>query len=389
MKAPRTYLLLLLTATTLAGAWLAWRQYGELVELRAIAMNREERADLQKRLWELEKLNRELQARLGSEQTPRLAAADGPNPPREPDARGGRGDPRGRGESGLQQMNAMRDLLAKPEVQAMLNLQQKAGIESRYAALFRNLNVTPEQAARLTALLTERGTTSMDVFNAAREQGIDPRTNPEAFRKLLADAQNEVNNGIKSVIGESGFAQLQTYEQTLPQRSLVNELQQRLSYTSTPLTAAQSEQLIDILAANSPPRTSTAGAASPATIPPPPTSRGPGFGPPGGGRGPDAGNMMMGLVGGGGMVPEIIDSAARISAAPVTTAALAQAQTVLAPPQVAALQQIQQQQLAQQQLQQVFRDTVMPAPPAGTRGGAPATSVPGAPATDKRRPGPG
>jgi len=93
--------------------------------------------------------------------------------------------------------------------------------------------------------------------------------------------------------------------------------------------------------------------------------------------------MMMSFVGGGGgagMIPEILDSAARVGGTPVTNAAIAQAQTVLAPPQVSALQQIQQQQQAQQQLQQIFRDTVMPTPP---------TPGPGTPAADKRRPGPG
>jgi hypothetical protein len=61
VKSPKNYLILLLLATTVGGAVFAWRQYAELVELRAAAMNRDERADLQKRLWELEKLNRELQ----------------------------------------------------------------------------------------------------------------------------------------------------------------------------------------------------------------------------------------------------------------------------------------------------------------------------------------
>ena len=401
VKSPRTYLLVLLLATTLGGAFVAWRQYGELVELRAITMNRNERANLQKRVWALEKLNRELQDRLaagrsmGNAETSRLATAEDGRTPRDPNARGGRGDPRGRGESGMQQMSALRDLMAKPEVQAMINLQQKAGIEARYATLFKNLNLSSDQSAKLTSLLAERGNTRQDVYSAAREQGIDPRTNPEAFRKLLSDAQNELNTGIKSVIGDGGFAQLQTYEQTLPQRNVVNELQQRLSYTGSPLTSAQSEQLVQILATNTPPRPTDAGNASSSQNPPGPgQERVPGFGPPGGGRGPDLGGMMMSFVGGGaipGMTPDMLDSAVRAGSAPVTNAAIAQAQTVLAPPQVSALQQLQQQQQAQQQLQQLIRDTVMPNQPPGPRGdgGATAPTSSGTPSPNQRRPGGG
>jgi hypothetical protein len=175
--------LVLLLATTLGGAFVAWRQYGELVELRAITMNRNERANLQKRVWALEKLNRELQDRLaagrsmGNAETSRLATAEDGRTPRDPNARGGRGDPRGRGESGMQQMSALRDLMAKPEVQAMINLQQKAGIEARYATLFKNLNLSSDQSAKLTSLLAERG-------NRGSIRGPTPRPSASCFPML-------------------------------------------------------------------------------------------------------------------------------------------------------------------------------------------------------------
>lgn len=380
MKQLRTTAIVLLGATTAGVALLAWRQYGELVELRAQVMNRSERADLQKRIWELERLNRDQAGRTLAARPSGATGEAAPPGPGGPE-RGGRGDPRGRGESQLQQMNAMRELLAKPEVQAMIGLQQRAGIESRYAALYKNLNLSPEQAAKLGALLAERGNTRQDIFSAAREQGVDPRANPEAFRKLLADSQNEINSGIKAVIGDAGFAQLQTYEQTLPQRSIVNELQQRLSYTNTPLTPAQSEQLIQILATNAPARPADTGPAAPGQ----PPLRGAGFGPPGGGPGPDFGGVIMSAIssrGGPGVPPEVIDGALRVTAAPVTPTAVAQSQTVLSPPQVTALQQIQQQQQAQQQLQQLIRDTL---PPGGDNRPPPPGSSP-VPAPS-RRPG--
>lgn len=370
MKSAKNYLIALLALTTIGGAWLAWRQANELAELRAAALNKDERADLQKRVWDLEKLNRELREQIAAAGAAGGEIAGGERPLREAGGRPGRGDPRreGFGPQFTAVERAMRDLMTKPEVQAMLNLQQQSAIDGRYAALFKNLNLPPDQIDRLKALLAERSTTVMDVMAAAREQGIDPRQNPEAFRKLVADAQNEINNSIKGLIGESGFAQLGNFEQTLPQRAVVDQLERRLSYTSTPLSSAQAEQLVQILASNPAPRPGPDG-------------------PPG--RGPDLSGMLMGALGpGAAPMAEMIERAGgRGGSTTVTPAAVAQSQSILSPPQVQALQQIQQQQQSQQQLRQIVNDTItanQPPPPAGGKGG-PGAGGPNAP--PRKRPG--
>src|SRR5687768_7108524 len=351
-------------------------------------MNRDERAELQKRLWDLEKANRELQDRLAVQRDPGdldglLAAATTDGAPTTSRDRGGRGDrggdSRGRSSSGLQQANAIRELMSKPDVQAMVSLQHKAAIETRYAPLFKNLNLPADQIEKLKALLADRSTTMQDVMVAAREQGLNPRDNPEGFKKVVADAQNQINDGIKSVIGEQGFSQLSNYEQTIPQRNVVNELQQRLSYTSTPLTSAQAEQMVQILASNTPQRQpGNSGAASGDARTSGGTPMGRDGPPPGGGVRINMDGMGSSFVGGPslGMMMGTFDGGAR-GTAPVTSAAVAQAQSVLAPPQVAALQQIQQQQQTQQQLKQLVHDTLTanrPTTPGSTSDKTPGTS---------------
>lgn len=357
MKSTQTLLVALFALTTLGGAGLAWQQYGELVELRAAAMNRDERADMQKRVWDLEKTLRELQdqlaaarARSSDEADELLAAAtDSERPSGDREGRGSRGDPRGgRGGNPMQQALAVRELMNKPEVQAMLSLQQKAAVEARYGALFRTLNLTPEQTDKLKGLLADRSNTRMDVMTVAQEQGIDARSNPEAVRKLFANAQDELNNSIKAVVGENGFTQLQSYEQTLPQRGLVNDLQQRLSFSDTPLSASQADALVQILASNPAPRPTNSGSSSSAA---PSSGRGGPDSP--GGRGSDFGGFGGPAM--GGMVEGMTRGSSGVT---VTAGAVAQAQSVLAPSQLAALQQIQQQQQAQQQLQQLVRETL-------------------------------
>ncbi|MCX6956808.1 MAG: hypothetical protein NTV51_32180 [Verrucomicrobia bacterium] len=377
MKSPQTYLIALLALTTLGGVALSWQQYSELVELRAAAMNRDERADLQKRVWDLEKLNKQLR----DQRLAGRAPGDGPEGPTgngpgdEPPGRGGRG----RSGNPLGQLNALRDLMAKPEVLALLNVQQKAAVDARYAALFKSLNLTPDQAEKLRTILAERQTTMQDVMSAAREQGLDPRSDRDAYQKLMEVARTDINNSIKSVIGESGFAQFENYEQTLPQRNVVNQLKQRLSDTDTPLTSAQADQLVQILAANTPPPTSRAPGSPPDGAAVVVGRGGPDFG---GRGGPDFGALgavIGGALGGGpgGQGGGLFalgggPGGASTSTAPITANAVNQAQAVLAGPQVAALQQLQQQQQSQQQLNKIIADTISAQNAAnGPRGGTP------------------
>lgn len=345
MSTAKNSLIALLALTTVGGAVLGWYQYKELLDLRASsALTANERADLQKKIWELQKSNRELNDQLAAERAGHTENADEAIAGAEKQAPGEEG-PRGprnfRGRG--QQFAAMRELMQKPEVQAIVNSAEKAVVDARYAALFRSLNLTPDQAQKLTALLVDKQNALQDVYAAAREQGINPRTDPDGFKKLVADAQSTINDSIKSLIGDQGMSQLTNYEQTMPQRNLVNVLQQRLSATDAPLTPSQADQLVQILASNAP-------AQQPAA------NGGGRFGGMGGDFGGGFGGRLGAVVmGGGGSVGA--GAVAGPNAAPITSQAVAQAGTVLNSTQVSALQQLQQQQQNAQQLQQLIRST--------------------------------
>ncbi|HVS52077.1 MAG TPA: hypothetical protein VHD62_06945 [Opitutaceae bacterium] len=366
MKSPKTYLVVVLALTTIGGAVLAWRQYQDLAELRAVALDKNERADLQKKIWDLQKQIRELNDQLVARQPvpsaeDMLTAATDEPPAGDQPGRGSRGGARG-GRAGLvPAQGPVGELMTRPEVQAILESQRKLGVEQRYAALFHNLNLTPDQADKLATILADRPATLRDVRTAARDQGIDPRTDRDGFAKLMTAAQNDIDNSIRAVIGDAGVQQLQNYEQTIPQRNVVNDLQQRLSYSDSPLTPGQAEQLVQILAANS---NSPARPASQNTNDP---GAAVGVGPLGG-RG-DLGVLAGAFVGGaaGGALGNAF--AGGNTVARVTPAAVAQAQTVLTAPQVAALQQIQQQQQQTQQLRQLVNQALRTPPSPDANGG--------------------
>ena len=315
VKSLKNYLILILVLTTLGGGALAWQQYQELIKLRAAALTNDERADWQKRLWAAQKRQHELEAA--------LAALKNQNGGRDLDADGngpnGPGQGR-RGARGNMAANFMA-LMDKPEIQKLMAIQQRGALDSRYAALFKSLNLSPEQLAKFKDLLVEKGSAIADVMAAARAQGVSPQSDPAQFRALIADAQSQVDANIQATLGDAAFAQYQQYQQTLPQRNVVNQLAQSLSYTNTPLTDAQTEQMVQLLASTSPP--ASAAAITRAEV---------------------AASLVVGFGGGGGG-----------GGSQITDTAIAQASTVLAPAQVQALQQLQQTQQAQAQINAAMR----------------------------------
>jgi len=206
---------------------------------------------------------------------------------------------------------AMRAVTQTPEYQNAAQVLTRGNVEARYAALFGKLHLSPEQLEKFKALLAERREAEKDAREIAREQGLIGPANREKLRSLVATAQAEVDGSIRSAIGEEAFAQYQYYEQTQPQRSLVSQLETRLSYTTTPLTPVQREQLVALLHATT------------------------------------ASNPSAPLDGPGGPPP-----GSRVA---VTEQVLQQAPTVLSVEQMAALQQLKTEQEAQAQLERLYR----------------------------------
>lgn len=158
---------------------------------------------------------------------------------------GGRGQ-RGGGNFGAQMAELMKD----PEFAAAWKTQQLARIEQRYGSLFQDLNLPPDQQAKLTALLAERENAGRDVWASAREQGLDPRDPAarEQLRTLTNDLQAEVDANIEAALGASVVTALDQYNSTGAQRNTVNDINQTLTYGGQPLNSAQSKQLTKILA---------------------------------------------------------------------------------------------------------------------------------------------
>ncbi|HUJ42379.1 MAG TPA: hypothetical protein VLW52_02110 [Opitutaceae bacterium] len=322
MRSYKNHLLVVLAVVVVGLATLAWRQHRELVALRATTLAAGGNADWQKRLSAASK-------RMGSAGNRSTPRPGGPVATALPGA-----------ASGPTPLSAIRNpvpgftsLMERPEAARLLAIQQKAQINARYAGLFRQLALSPDKLAQFKSLLADKLSTPIDVLAAASQQGIDPVRNPEEFRQLNQNAQAELDEKIKDLLEPAGYSQYQTYLQMEPQRAVVNQLQQALSYSDTPLTAAQADRLVQILAETSP--ASGAGATAGASV----------------GYFSRAGanaNVTIALG------PPPPDGAAIFGGSQITDDAITRVQGILATAQIQALQEIQQQQQAVTQLRQLM-----------------------------------
>ncbi len=334
MKSPRNILTVALCVALLAAGALAWHQYRELIGLRAQLADGDN-VSLRKQLAAAQKTIRSLQDRIAALRGRRggneAFAGDGADGGDNPSQNGP--DRRGRGRFG-----AFAELAGNAEFQRLLAIQMKGRISQTYGPLFKSLNLGPDQLSQFQTLLADKQQSLMDVMQAARDQGINPRTDPDGFKSLVSQAVSQSDANIQQALGDAAYQQYQQYQQTLPERNTVNSLQQQLSYTQTPLTDDEANQMISLLAQNQPQR---AGNGTTGTA-----------------NGGDTGPNPMSLINGGGT-------------AKVTNDAVTQASGVLSAPQVAALQQIQIQQQAQQQMQQLMRSANQ-----GGTGAAPSSPAP-------------
>jgi hypothetical protein len=300
-------------------------QYSEGRKLRAeLAGLGKDRDDLRKKLWELQRRSGARVPEVGpgmalpgpSTGGPGVVSGMAAEPPPAP----GAPVERARAEGGRFNM-----MMNSPEVQHLMAMQQKAGLDGRYAALFKRLNLNPADLEKFKNLLVEKQSTVMDVMAAARGQGLGGRDGRDEIRQLVQEAQAEVDGSIRASMGEAVYSQYKQYEATLPQRGVVDQLAQRLSYSSAPLSDAQADQLVGILAATAEPSAN-----------------------PGGMRAQAAGFVTA--FPGGGPVAAMMGGGAKI-----TDTAIVQAQGVLQPQQVSALQSIQQEQQLQAKLMEQMR----------------------------------
>ncbi len=321
---------------------LAWRQWTSATGL-ATALNQTtlERDTLKQRVAALEKRERALQ-----DETAVLREQQSSAPVSQPMGGGRTMTFRSNGGGGGAGGPMM--ALESPEMRKLMAVGQRGQLDTHYAALFKTLGLSPEQLEKFKQLLVDKQNTALDVMAAARSQGLVGPDSRSQVQSLMQQANKEMDDGIKDLIGDSAYQQYQQFDRTQTQRAIVDQLASRLSYTDAPLTPQQTEQMVQLLAETAPPA--------------PPTG-------PGGNAVvySSAIRVTSGSGGPGGAVAAATPFFTTIAGGPtaqITSDTVNRAQSVLSPTQVGALQEIQAEQQAQQQMGQLMRQSIE------TQGGA-------------------
>jgi hypothetical protein len=172
----------------------------------------------------------------GDENRPPQFPFFGDRPPLRPSSRRGGG---------------LTHLMENPEFVQALSLQRHASLDTRFAGLFRELNLGADELAAFKGLLVDKENVALDVVLVS-ETLADGPLSPDSLRASVRVAQAQVEQAILSSLGSERYAVYRDYERTLAQRATVAQLEQRLSYTDTPLAAGQADALVRILSAHAP-----------------------------------------------------------------------------------------------------------------------------------------
>jgi hypothetical protein len=124
-----------------------------------------------------------------------------------------------------------------------------AWADLRYGRLFRVLGMTPQQIAAFDDLMINHQLARHDILEAAKASGVS--TTDPSVAQLISDEAEQTRTRESALLGDAGYQQLQDDNRTSDPRGWVNWLASSL-YSSEPLSAQQEDQLVGILANQSP-----------------------------------------------------------------------------------------------------------------------------------------
>jgi len=142
----------------------------------------------------------------------------------------------------------MAKMFNDPKMKELIKTRQKAVmgpmIDKQYAALFKQLNMSPEESAQLKTLLVNKMLAGADAGMAMMDDSVDAAKRAELTRQMKA-ATDEYDAQIKQFLGD-GYPAYQNYEKTVPDRMEVSQFGDQLSGDNS-LSPDQQSQLIQAM----------------------------------------------------------------------------------------------------------------------------------------------
>jgi hypothetical protein len=150
-----------------------------------------------------------------------------------------------------------------PKLFALGMKAYRATVNTNFGRLFRTLNLTPDQIDKFDSLATSHMEAIADILSSATTEGL-PMSDP-AVGALMRQENSQYQAAQQALLGDAGYQQMQQFNRQQPVTGVVQNVAAQVALTSTPLSAAQADQLTQILA-NSSPQFMNGGVATPNTI---------------------------------------------------------------------------------------------------------------------------
>lgn len=146
--------------------------------------------------------------------------------------------------SGTQGPAGLRELLKDPGMRAMMEQQQAVQIETSYARLFDQLQLTDEEKAHFKKLLADRQKAETDLALKL----LDKNLTPEERTKIMAQAEQNkktYDNAIKTFLNnDSDWKGFQSWESAKPERTMYDSVGRGLFASSSEPLSPDQERII-------------------------------------------------------------------------------------------------------------------------------------------------
>ena len=149
------------------------------------------------------------------------------------------------GVSGKDMREMVSSMMKNPEMRKMMRGQQKATVDMMYAGLFKQLQLAPEEKAELSELLIE--SQMRQVEGAQGLFGDSEGQDPGQARAAFEQSKKEMDEQVKSLLGEERYAQYKDYQKNIGERMQLDQLQSRLEGDQMPLGEQQVAQLFKLM----------------------------------------------------------------------------------------------------------------------------------------------
>lgn len=122
----------------------------------------------------------------------------------------------------------------------------RGALDRRYGELFRRMPLAPAEFEKFKDLLAERQVSTFDALGTAQKYGVQV-SDPVQMQALLDRIRQDVDAGVRSLLGEERFQQYQEYNRNASSYGLLDQIRTRLSRTDEPLRPSQADALLDLL----------------------------------------------------------------------------------------------------------------------------------------------